>query len=263
MAESANHQETRKTKAVFAVLAGIVRPAMNALMGKTWKGFETLPEGGFILCVNHTTKIDPLVVGHAVYSHGRLPRWLAKESLFNIPVLGWALKNTGQVPVARKSSTAGDSLHAAREVLDAGGVIVIYPEGTLTRDPNLWPMKGHSGAARLALQTGAPVVPMAHWGDQELLPRYGKTLSLFPRKHVVVSVGPIVDLDDLRDGPRTRSVLQEATDRIMGRITGLQAELRGETPPSSFWDPAAHGQAATGSGYEKRNPEPKDKNNPA
>ncbi|MCW4466188.1 1-acyl-sn-glycerol-3-phosphate acyltransferase [Glutamicibacter sp. MNS18] len=263
MAESANQQETRKTKTVFAVLAGIVRPAMNALIGKTWKGFESLPEGGFILCVNHTTKIDPLVVGHALYSHGRLPRWLAKESLFTAPVIGWVMKSTGQVPVARKSSSAGESLLAAKQVLDAGGVIVIYPEGTLTREPNLWPMKGHTGAARLALQTGAPVVPLAHWGDQELLPRYGKKLSLFPRKHVVVSVGQEVDLDDLRGGPRTRSILQEATDRIMGRITGLQAELRGETPPASFWDPAEHGQAATGSRYETKKPTTDDKNKPA
>lgn len=263
MAESANQQETRKTKTVFAVLAGIVRPALNALIGKTWKGFESLPEGGFILCVNHSTKIDPLVVGHALYSHGRLPRWLAKESLFTAPVIGWVMKSTGQVPVARKSSSAGESLLAAKQVLDAGGVIVIYPEGTLTRDPELWPMKGHTGAARLALQTGAPVVPMAHWGDQELLPRYGKKLSLIPRKHVVVSVGTEVDLDDLRGGPRTRSILQEATDRIMGRITGLQAELRGETPPESFWDPAEHGQAATGSRYENTNPPTDDKNKPA
>ncbi|WP_431711889.1 lysophospholipid acyltransferase family protein [Glutamicibacter uratoxydans] len=260
MGESTIEQESGKTKAVFAVLAGIVRPAMNALIGKTWKGFDTLPQGGFILCVNHTTKIDPLVVGHALYSHGRLPRWLAKESLFTAPVIGWVMKNTGQVPVARKSSSAGDSLVAAKRVLDAGGVIVIYPEGTLTRDPNLWPMKGHTGAARLALQTGAPVVPMAHWGDQELLPRYGKKMSLFPRKHVVVTVGEEVNLDDLRQGPRTRSVLQEATDRIMGRITALQAELRGETPPTSFWDPAEHGQAATGSSYEAPKPTPEDKN---
>ncbi|MGO2807066.1 MAG: lysophospholipid acyltransferase family protein, partial [Glutamicibacter arilaitensis] len=136
---------------------------MNALIGKTWKGFETLPQGGYILCPNHLTEIDPLVVGHAIYSNGRLPRWLAKESLFNVPVLGWMLRETGQVPVARSATSAGESLKAAKRVLDAGGVIVIYPEGTLTRDPNLWPMVGRTGAARLALQTGAPVVPMAHW----------------------------------------------------------------------------------------------------
>ncbi|MGJ3402784.1 lysophospholipid acyltransferase family protein [Glutamicibacter sp. Je.9.36] len=219
-------------------------------MGKTWKGFETLPPDGYILCPNHLTEIDPLVVGHAIYSNGRLPRWLAKESLFKIPVLGWMLRETGQVPVSRSASNAGESLAAARKVLDAGGVIVIYPEGTLTRDPALWPMVGRTGAARLALQTGAPVVPMAHWGDQELLPRYSKKMYPFPRKHVTVSVGQPVDLDDLRDGPRTRAVLQEATDRIMDAITALTAELRQEEAPAARWDPSKHGQSKTGRNFD-------------
>lgn len=242
--------ESAKTKRVFAFLAGVVRPVMNGLAGRSWKGFETLPQGGYILCPNHLTEIDPLVVGHAIYSNGRLPRWLAKESLFKPPVIGWLLRETGQIPVSRRSSSASDSLKAAQKVLDAGGVIVIYPEGTLTRDPNLWPMVGRSGAARLALQTGAPVVPMAHWGDQELLPRYSKKMYLFPRKHVTVSVGQPVDLDDLRNGPRTRSVLQQATERIMDSITALQAELRQEEPPAKRWDPAEHGQSMTGRSFE-------------
>ena len=242
--------ESPRTKRIFNVLGNIVRPLMNSLMGKTWKGFENLPQGGYILCPNHLTEIDPLVVGHAVYSHGRLPRWMAKESLFKPPVLGWILRETGQIPVARSAAGAGDSLKASKKVLHAGGVVVIYPEGTLTRDPNLWPMVGRTGAARLALQTGAPVIPMAHWGDQELLPRYSKKMYLFPRKHVTVSVGQPVDLDDLRNGPRTRKVLEEATERIMASITELQAEIRGETPPSKPWDPSEHGQARTGRSFE-------------
>ena len=242
--------ESPRTKRIFNVLGNIVRPLMTSLMGKTWKGFENLPQGGYILCPNHLTEIDPLVVGHAVYSHGRLPRWMAKESLFKPPVLGWILRETGQIPVARSAAGAGDSLKASKKVLDAGGVVVIYPEGTLTRDPNLWPMVGRTGAARLALQTGAPVIPMAHWGDQELLPRYSKKMYLFPRKHVTVSVGQPVDLDDFRNGPRTRKVLEEATERIMASITELQAEIRGETPPSKPWDPSEHGQARTGRSFE-------------
>lgn len=242
--------ESAKTKRVFSVLAGIVRSAMNALIGKTWKGFEALPQGGYILCPNHLTEIDPLVVGHAIYSNGRLPRWLAKDSLFNVPVLGWMLRETGQVPVARSATSAGESLKAAKKVLDAGGVIVIYPEGTLTRDPNLWPMVGRTGAARLALQTGAPVVPMAHWGDQELLPRYSKKMNLFPRKHVTVLAGKPIDLEDLREAPRTRAVLEDATDRIMDAITALSAELRQEDAPSERWDPSKHGQSKTGRNFD-------------
>lgn len=111
-------------------------------------------------------------------------------------------------------------------------------------------MVGRTGAARLALQTGAPVVPMAHWGDQELLPRYSKKMYPFPRKHVTVSVGQPVDLNDLRGGPRTRAVLQEATDRIMDAITALTAELRQEEAPAARWDPSKHGQSKTGRNFD-------------
>lgn len=231
---------------VFGAMAGIARPLMNVLMAKTWKGFENLPESGFIACPNHVTELDPVVVGHAFYNHGRMPRYLAKESLFAVPLVGSALRASRQVPVTRSSSAANGSLAVAREVLAAGDVIIIYPEGTLTRDPGEWPMRGRTGAARLALQTGAPVVPIAHWGAQQVLPRYGKSLKIFPRKRVRVLVGDPVDLSDLRDKPLTRTVLDEATNRIMDALTEQVATLRGETPPPTRWDPSEHGQAATG-----------------
>ncbi|MFF5790448.1 lysophospholipid acyltransferase family protein [Paeniglutamicibacter sp. NPDC012692] len=244
-------KESRGTRAVFAVAAGIVRPVMNLMISRTWKGFDKLPAGGFILCPNHVTEIDPLVVGHAVYSNKRYPRYLAKESLFKVPVLGFVLRKTGQIPVARTSAGASESLLAARKVLDANGVIIIYAEGTLTRDPDLWPMRGHTGAARLALQTGAPVIPMGHWGAQDLFPRYAKGIKLFPRKRVTVNIGDPVDLDDLRGLPMTRSVLNEATERIMRAIANDVAELRGEDAPEILWDPAAHGQAIKGRNFER------------
>ena len=176
-----------------------------------------------------------------------------------MPVLGFVLKQTGQVPVARTSAGASQSLFAAREVLDAHGVIIVYPEGTLTRDPELWPMRGHTGAARLALQTGAPVIPMAHWGAQELFPRYAKGIKIFPRKHVKVLIGDPVDLDDLRAGPLTRSVLAEATERIMRAIANDVAKLRGIPAPETLWDPSEHGQSAKGRNFENGTPSPESK----
>lgn len=245
-------RETTGAKALFAVLAGIVRPSMNLLMGRTWERFEGMPAGGFIACPNHVTEIDPLVVGHALYRHGRLPRYMAKESLFRVPVLGSVLRASRQVPVERSSVGASRSLEIARDLIESGGVVVVYPEGTLTRDPDQWPMRGRTGAARLALQTGAPVVPIAHWGAQEVFPRYGKGLRLFPRKRARVRLGDPVDLSDLMDKPLTRTVLEEATSRIIAALTEGVAELRGEVPPKSPWDPAVHGQTSTGRDFQAK-----------
>ncbi|WP_309071812.1 lysophospholipid acyltransferase family protein [Arthrobacter sp.] len=242
--------EPASSRATFAVLATILRPLMNAMMAKEWKGAENLPrDTGFIVCPNHVTEIDPIVIGHFLYNNKVLPHFLAKASLFRIPVVGAVLRTTLQVPVERTTAGANHSLEVAREAIEGGGGIIIYPEGTLTRDPDMWPMKGRTGAARLALQTGAPVVPIAHWGAQEVFPRYAKRLYLFPRKTSRVLVGKPVDLSDLQGGPVTRTTLEAATNRIMDALTGLVAELRGETPPAERWDPAARNQKTTGRNF--------------
>jgi 1-acyl-sn-glycerol-3-phosphate acyltransferase len=219
---------------------------MNALMGKKWLGTDRLPQGGFIACPNHCTEIDPLVVGHMLYNQGRPPHFLAKAGLFKPPVLGQIMRSTKQIPVDRSGTGAGQSLDVAREVLDEGGAILIYPEGTLTRDPGLWPMKGHTGAARLALKTGAPVVPIAHWGAHEVFPRYAKRFYVWPRKRARVLVGEPVDLSEFEGRPLDKTTLVAATDKIMDAITALLAELRGEEPPAERWDPSAHQQARHG-----------------
>lgn len=231
---------------MFAVLAGIARPLMNILMAKKWEGTEKLPAGGFIAAPNHCTEIDPIVVGHMLYNMKRPPHFLAKSGLFRAPVLGSLLRATNQIPVERSTTGANRSLQAAQEVVDAGGAIIIYPEGTLTRDPDLWPMKGHTGAARLAIQTGAPVVPIAHWGAHEVFPRYAKRLYVFPRKTSRILVGDPVDLSAFQGRALDRATLVEATDIIMGAITELLATLRGEVPPAERWDPAAHNQSKHG-----------------
>lgn len=244
--------ETIKSRLTFAFLANTLRPVMNLLMRKEWEGLENLPrDTGFIACPNHVTEIDPVVVGHFFYNQNIMPRYLAKASLFKVPVLGPALRATNQVPVDRITNGASSSLKAARTVIDAGGALIVYPEGTLTRDPDLWPMRGRTGAARLALQTGAPVVPVAHWGAEAVLPRYSKKIHLWPRRTVRLRVGPPVDLSDLQGRPMTKALLETATDRIMDSLTALVGELRGETPPAVRWDPAVKGQRPIGRDFEE------------
>ncbi|MCG2622355.1 1-acyl-sn-glycerol-3-phosphate acyltransferase [Arthrobacter sp. I2-34] len=236
-----------KERLSLGCVAALARPVLNAVLARQWSGQEYLPKDrGFIVAPNHNTEIDPLIVGHYVYNSGHLPHFLAKASLFRIPVVGRLLQASRQIPVERSNAGANRSLTAAREVMAEGGAVIVYPEGSLTRDPALWPMRGRTGAARLALQTGAPVVPVAQWGANELFPRYAKRIHLFPRKTAKVVAGPPVDLSEFAGQPITKTVLDAATEKIMEAVTALLADLRGEEPPAERWDPAAHAQKATG-----------------
>lgn len=221
----------------FSAAAGLVRPGMNLLMGKEWLGMDTLPKEGFIAVANHVSEIDPLLVAHAVYASGFTPHFLAKDSLFRAPVLGSVLRSLKQVPVARADRRAANqSLVVAQEVLNGGGAILIYPEGSLTRDPELWPMRSKTGAARLALSTGVPLIPITHWGVQDFLPPYAKAPRLLPRKKYRLQAGEPIDLSDLRSKPLTKTVLTDATQRVEQALTDGVAALRGEEPPGEIWD---------------------------
>ena len=244
-------KETAKSRITFVIVAGIVRPVMNLLMNKKWEGLEKLPAGGFIAAPNHCTEIDPLVIGHMLYNQKRMPHFLAKGGLFKVPVVGAVLHATKQIPVERSTAGANRSLNVAKEVVAEGGAIVIYPEGTLTRDPELWPMKGHTGAARMALESGIPVVPMAHWGAHQVFPRYAKRFHMFPRRTSRVIVGDPVDLSAFEGRPLDKATLTAATAVIMDAITGLLATLRSEQPPAERWDPAAHNQSKHGRNIER------------
>jgi 1-acyl-sn-glycerol-3-phosphate acyltransferase len=243
----ASAEKTRPS--VFWPLAAIVVPMVGLVARIEIIDGEKMPrEGPYVLAPSHSTEFDPLIVAVVVWRLGRAPRFMAKESLFKVPVLGWALRATGMVPVARSSSaTAARQTIAASELLvEHGRGVVVYPEGTLTRDPDLWPMRGKTGAARLALTDGIPLIPMAHWGAQDILPRYGK-LSLWPlRRHVRVMVGDPVDLSEFSGKQAQPAALVAATDRLMNDISQLLSKLRGEPAPAKRWNPAEHGQKETG-----------------
>ncbi|AXH35510.1 1-acyl-sn-glycerol-3-phosphate acyltransferase [Humibacter sp. BT305] len=234
--------------AAFRVIAVFVVPFLTAVSKLDIRGRENVPRtGAFVLSPNHYSNIDPLIMAWALWRSGRAPRFLAKASLWKIPVVRFALEKSGQIPVERAGATRGSApLAAATRVVDEDAAVIVYPEGTLTRDPDLWPMRGKTGAARLALEQGVPLIPAAHWGTQKLLPRYSKRLHGVPRKRIEVLFGPPVDLDDLRGRPLNSKTLNEATYRIMAAITALVEDLRGETAPAERWNPSAHGQSEFG-----------------
>jgi 1-acyl-sn-glycerol-3-phosphate acyltransferase len=253
MAASGRSVRGRSEKTpVFRVLAGILVPLMNLLGRYRIQGGENLPRSGaVVVSPYHYSEIDPVVIGVAVWRLGRAPRYLAKASLFRVPVVGWFLRRSEQIPVERAGSRGSDPLAAANQLVDNELVVVVYPEGTLTRDPDLWPMRGKTGAVRLALTAGVPLIPVAHWGTQKIMPRYGKGISLFPRKDVDIRFGEPVDLSRFAGRPLDTATLTEATDLLMDAVTGLLAGLRGEEPPAERWDPARKGQAETGR-FEER-----------
>jgi 1-acyl-sn-glycerol-3-phosphate acyltransferase len=241
------HVTARELSASYRLAVRLLRPPLTAMTRRDWRGAENLPtDSGFVACSNHLSYTDPLTLAHFLVDHGWPPRFLAKQAVFEVPVIGRIVTGAGQIPVRRASVEAGLSLEAAVAAVRAGECVVVYPEGTLTRDPALWPMTGKTGAARIALTTGAPVVPIAQWGPQELLEPYGKRLHVLRRPLVHVWAGPPVDLSPWQGRPLDGVVLGEATEAILAAITGLLEEIRGEHAPAERWNPKQHDLPLTG-----------------
>ncbi|MFE9100527.1 lysophospholipid acyltransferase family protein [Actinomadura geliboluensis] len=226
----------------------ILRPLLFGLLKRDWRGRGNVPgKGGVIIAANHISESDPLALAHFVYESGRYPVYLAKSTLFDVKFIGSVLRGTGQIPVYRDRADASLALKDAERALLDGECLMFYPEGSCTRDPELWPMTGQTGVARMALTTGAKVVPVASWGAHELMPyKKGEQKGLagslkkgfhpLPRKTMKVIAGPPVDLSAYEGLPLSKETLRAATDDIMAAITGLLGELRGEEPPKERYD---------------------------
>ena len=226
------------TNGWFRFGAAILRPILNLIVKKDWRGGEKLPQSGpAIVVCNHLSYLDPLTFTHFLYNNGRAPRYLGKESVFRVPIVGRVIRGAGQIPVSRESKDAVKGLEHAIAVLKAGHLLGVYPEGTLTRDENLWPMRAKTGVARLALMTGTPVYPCASWGPEKVLPPYSKKIRLFPRTRVSIMMGEPVDLSRWQGRADDPEAIEEAADHIMDRITTLLETLRNEKAPAVRFDP--------------------------
>lgn len=241
------------TNPAFRFGAAVMRPILNLIVKRDWRGGEKLPKSGpAIVVCNHISYLDPLTFSHFLYNNGRAPRYLGKESVFKIPIIGFIIKSAGQIPVKRESRDAIQGYEHAIAVLKAGHLLGVYPEGTLSRDPELWPMKGKTGVARLALQTGVPVYPCASWGPEKVIPPYGKRIKLFPRTKVTVLMGEPVDLSKWKGKSADSVAVEEATEAIMDEITRLLVEIRGEPAPAVRFDPKKSNLPRTGNFKKKR-----------
>lgn len=215
----------------------IMIPIMNAITKRNWQDTNKIPKSGAVVFYsNHVSYLDALVLAHLLYKNGRAVRFIGKEAVFKLPVIGWVLRKAEQIPVKRQSDSAAIALAEAIAALEMGHAIGIYPEGTLTRDPQLWPMTGKTGAVRLALSANAPLVPVAQWGDHLIWPPYSKTLKLFPRKLVTMRVGDPVDISKWQGKVDDPAAMEEATAHIMKELTLMVANLREQSPPDAIFD---------------------------
>ncbi len=224
----------------YRTAEAILWPPMMALTRRDWQGVENLGEHGegIVVAPNHISWFDPLVMAHFLHDNGRPPRFMGKQSVFDIPIAGRLISGAGQIPVTRDEDPAR-ALAAAEAAIRAGEAVVMYPEGTITRDPGIWPMSGRTGALRLALDTGAPLIPVAQWGAHKVMPPYQKGFHALPPKVMQVTAGEPLDIDDLRGQEITRELLVEGTNRLLDAITALLEGIRGETAPETRLDWAA------------------------
>ena len=223
--------------AAFALAAAVARPPLRLLARRDWGG-APLPRGtGFVVASNHVSWLDPVTLADHLLAQGVRPSFLAKEPLFRVPVVGALLRATQQVPVVRGTADAQVALAAGQQRVADGGCVVVYTDGTLTKDPEGWPMVGKTGAARIALATGCPLVPLVQWGPHLLLPQHGRP-RLWPRPRLQVLVGEPVDLTRWRGLPLDAEVLREATAAVVDAVVALLEQARGERAPGR-WDPRA------------------------
>lgn len=216
----------------------IVYPVAGLLFRIRWRHLERIPDpstGGVIIAVNHLSQIDTFLMARLVWQSGRVPRFMVKAGVFGLPVIGRILRGAGQIPVHRGTVDAAASLRDAVAALERGEAIVIYPEGTTTKDPQHWPMLAKTGIARLVLLSPkTPVVPIGQWGAQ----RDGWSFRRLVRRRLAeAAVGEPIDLSRFRDTEPSATTLRDITDTIMCAVRAEVAEIRGVPAPTEFAKP--------------------------
>ncbi|HLS02441.1 MAG TPA: lysophospholipid acyltransferase family protein [Beutenbergiaceae bacterium] len=220
---------------MFKILVFLFRPFVMLMTKRTWRGAGNLPEGGFVAVSNHISDADPLTLYNFLIDHGIYPAALAKQELFSNPLIARALRAIGAIPVDRDTPQAHHSLREARAALEAGTCVVVYPEATHTFDPDLWPMTGKTGAVRLAMTAGVPVVPIAQWGPQQFRHPHTKRFWLRRFDAQIVAGEPIY-FPHKPDAALHQEEVEEATAALMLRIADLLSTLRGEPAPEMLYE---------------------------
>jgi 1-acyl-sn-glycerol-3-phosphate acyltransferase len=230
-----------KPKAGFWIRAwvALLYPLVGLVFRIRWRHLDRVPPpeaGGVIIAINHVSQVDTVLMARMVWQAGRVPRFMIKSAVFDWPVIGRMMSGAGQIPVSRGTVDAARSLDDAVAAIGRGEAVVIYPEGTTTKDPQNWPMQGKTGIGRLVLLTpDTPVVPVGQWGAH----RTGtfSLRGLGRRRTASAAVGEPLDFSRYRDVAPGQRVQRQITDEIMAAIRDEVAELRGEPAPEKFFVP--------------------------
>jgi len=203
----------------YWVVKAVFTPILRFFYRVKVEGMEHLPaEGPVILASNHVSFSDSIFLPMVVR---RRVTFVAKAEYFDDPKTAWFFRAAGQIPIRRDGGSASDgALAAARQVLDAGGVFAIYPEGTRSVDGRLY--RGHTGVARLALSCRAPIIPVAMIGTKEAQP-IGKVV---PRPFVPVTIrmGRPLTYERLHERVDDRLALRDITDEVMYELRELSGQ---------------------------------------
>jgi 1-acyl-sn-glycerol-3-phosphate acyltransferase len=211
----------------YSLAKAVLKPWLTVWFKWQIEGLENIPsEGPAILAVNHIAYLDPFAAAFIVDKARRRARFLAKSELFQDKRIGWVLKGADQIEVKRGTKDAPVALDDAYAALDRGELVVVFPEGTVTREPDLQPMAAKSGAARLALKTGAPLIPCALWGTANVWPK-GFKKRWRPGQRIVARIGPPIALPQAGDSP---DAWRELGTRLMAAIAGLLSQIRPSVP---------------------------------
>ncbi|MBW8751873.1 MAG: 1-acyl-sn-glycerol-3-phosphate acyltransferase [Propionibacteriales bacterium] len=225
----------------------IVYPAVVAA-AKTWfrlgdvriamTGTENIPrEGGALVAVNHLSFVDYVMAGYPGVQQGRLTRFMAKKEVFDHPVGGPVMRSFHHIAIDRGDGRAG--LDEARRYLDAGELVGIFPEGTISRSLLIQPLK--TGAVRIAADAGVPLIPIVLWGTQRFLTK-GKPRDFGRHKTVGIEVGEPMHPTPADNANALTAELQDRMETMLDRLIHLHPPE--EQPPGSWWLPASYGGSA-------------------
>ncbi|MGH2786234.1 MAG: lysophospholipid acyltransferase family protein [Actinomycetota bacterium] len=208
---------------MYAVARALLLPFLRLLCRWRLLGVENIPKSGpVIVACNHISYFDPLCHAYMIDRSGRKCRFFAKAELWRNPFLRFVLTHAHQIPVERGSGETGP-VEKAIEWLGRGELVVIYPEATITTNPDLTPMTGKTGVGRVALATGASVVPIAVWGSHWVRPKRRKRSNKIGRL-ITLKAGEPMRFDDLAAHDEAEAA-REVTDRVTGELDRLVREL--------------------------------------